>query len=341
VRRSELDEILFRHAASCGATTLEGARVGAVAFDTEGATVSADVTGPEGGRSTRQWRARFVVDASGRDTLLARQMGLRQRNAVHNSSALFGHFRGSRRLPGRREGNISIFWFDHGWFWFIPLADGTDSVGAVCWPGYLKSRDKPLKEFFLDTIALCPALEERIRGATLEGDRVHATGNYCYSATSCSGPRWLIVGDAFAFIDPVFSTGVYLAMQGAFGAATTVATALDRPDEYEAARVRFEEAMRFGPREYTWFIVRMTTASIRHLFMHPSNPMRVYEAMMSLLAGDIFGRTPIWNSLRAFKGIYYAVSLRHPLRTAREWRRRRAQIRDEGPLRGETIVSAD
>ena len=90
------------------------------------------------------WRARFVVDASGRDTLLANQLRCKEKNPRHNSSALYGHFTGATRLPGKLEGNITIFWFEHGWFWFIPLADGTTSIGAVCWPYYLKSRTKPL-----------------------------------------------------------------------------------------------------------------------------------------------------------------------------------------------------
>jgi flavin-dependent dehydrogenase len=106
----------------------EGCHVRAVAFDAEGATVKTTH-----GDGTRQSvRTRFVVDASGRDTLLANQLRSKQKNKKHNSSALFGHFTGAERLPGRREGNISIFWFAHGWFWVIPLADGSTSVGAVC-----------------------------------------------------------------------------------------------------------------------------------------------------------------------------------------------------------------
>ena len=88
----------------------------------------------------RTWRAKFVVDASGRDTLLANQLRCKEKNKRHNSSALYGHFTGAERLPGKLEGNITIFWFEHGWFWFIPLADGTTSIGAVCWPHYLKTR---------------------------------------------------------------------------------------------------------------------------------------------------------------------------------------------------------
>ena len=83
----------------------------------------------------------FVVDASGRDTLLASQLGTKERNPRNNSAAIFGHFTGARRLEGQAEGNITIVWFDHGWFWFIPLADGTTSVGAVCPRGcFQKSR---------------------------------------------------------------------------------------------------------------------------------------------------------------------------------------------------------
>ena len=130
VRRSDLDDILFRHAAAAGARVTEGARVRDVAFDDDGADVQVEL---EDG-SARRYRARFVVDASGRDTFLANRMRCKQRNTRHNSSALFAHFQGARRLEGKLEGNISIFWFQHGWFWFIPLADGTTSIGAVCWP---------------------------------------------------------------------------------------------------------------------------------------------------------------------------------------------------------------
>jgi flavin-dependent dehydrogenase len=130
VRRSELDELLFRNARAAGADCHEACTVRRVDVDADGATAQAVLD--DG--AVLHWRARFVVDASGRDTLLARQFDLKQRNPRHNSAALYGHYSGATRLPGRLEGHISIFWFRHGWFWFIPLADGTTSVGAVCWP---------------------------------------------------------------------------------------------------------------------------------------------------------------------------------------------------------------
>ena len=335
VRRSELDEILFRHAAREGVHTREGCRVTGVRFDADGADISAQLDDGTTGR----WRAKFVVDASGRDTLLAHQFGSKRRNPRHNSAALFGHFRGARRLQGHREGNITIFWFKQGWFWFIPLADGSTSVGATCWPNYLKTRDKPLPDFFADTIAMAPELAERLRGAELVDNRVHATGNYSYSGTHCQGDRYLLLGDAYAFVDPVFSSGVHLAMSSAFEGAPVVQAFFDEPAALPAARRRFDAMMAKGPREFSWFIFRMTNPAMRDLFMRPSNPLGVKSAVLSLLAGDIFGRTPFWPSLWLFKGIYWLSSLAHIRRSWSTWRMRQQQIADTGALTGETVMA--
>jgi flavin-dependent dehydrogenase len=325
VRRSEMDEILFRNAGAKGARTLEGHQVREVAFDADGATVQVELDGG----ACQSWRTKFLVDATGRDTLLANHFKCKQKNPQHNSSALYGHFTGAKRLEGKLEGNITILWFDHGWFWFIPLADGTTSIGAVCWPYYLKSRDnRPLPEFFRDTIALCPELAKRLEGAQLVDEAVHATGNYSYSSSHCSGERYLMLGDAYAFIDPVFSSGVFLAMQSGFEGADVIETTLDKPREAAAARARFDKRMRLGPREFSWFIFRVTNPTMREFFMEPQNPMRVKEALLSLLAGDIFGKTPIWGSLRIMKALYYLVSIGNLGRTVHAWRRRRINIRD-------------
>ena len=334
VRRSDLDEILFRNAATKGAQTIEGARVNQVDFDDAGVTVRAVLD--DG--ATRTWRARFVVDASGRNTILANKFKSKQKNPKHNSTALFGHFRNARRLEGKREGNISICWFAHGWFWFIPLADGTTSVGAVCWAYYLKARDKPLKDYFYDTIALCPELHDRLKGATLVDDAVHATGNFAYSSTHATGERYLMLGDAFTFIDPMFSSGVYLAMQNAFDGAALVSTALDRPADLPAARKAVEEQMRIGPRDYSWFVYRVTNPTIRDMFMHPQNLFNAKQGLMSLLAADIRHGPDYRRSLFMFKAIYYFVSLINLRRTWAGWKRHRFNVRDMGALKGETIL---
>ena len=326
VRRADLDHLLFRTATEAGARTLEGHRAREVHFDADGALVEVE----REDRSRATWRCRYLVDATGRDTLLANKFKTKLKHPDHNSSALYGHYTGARRLEGKLEGNITIFWFAHGWFWFIPLADGSTSIGAVVWPYYLKSRNKPLPEFFRDTIAMCPELADRLRDATLIDDKVHATGNYSYVGTQCAGDRYALLGDAYAFVDPVFSSGVYLAMSSAFAALPLVEATLQRgPAAVARERAEFDRFTRQGPREFSWFIYRMTNPAMRGFFMHSGTaPFRVKEAVLTVLAGDVHGRTPFRLPLTLFKGMYYAVSLAHPVRTWNAWRRRRRNIRD-------------
>jgi flavin-dependent dehydrogenase len=321
VRRSAFDEILFRNAARKGARAFEACGVTAVEFSADGASVAARL---EDGTEQR-WHTRFVVDASGRDTFLASRMGIKRRNKKHNSAALYGHFSGARRLPGKAEGNITIFWFDHGWFWFIPLSDGTTSVGAVCWPYYMKTRRTDLDRFFMDTIALCPALAHRLREAVLTAPAT-ATGNYSYVADRTMGRNYLMLGDAYTFIDPVFSTGVLLAMQSAFAGADTIETCLDHPAKAAAALKRFDAMMRHGPGVFSWLIYRVTTPAIRELFMAPSNQFRLQESLISVLAGDIYRRTPWRLRMLLFRAIYYAKSAFMLRQSVSAWFRRRRSI---------------
>lgn len=322
VRRSEFDHILIRNAATRGATVVEGCRVIEVDFPAGGGVVATART--EDGE-VRTVRARFLVDASGRDTLLASRFGIKRRNPRHNSAAMFGHFHEAHRLPGKAEGNITVFWFDHGWFWFIPLSDGATSVGAVCWPYYMKSRKTDLNRFFLDTVAQCPALAERLKDATLTGP-VTGTGNFSYQADRMTGPGYVMLGDAFAFIDPVFSTGVYLAMNSAFKGAEAVDVCLRKPAHADAALQRFEAEIRRGIGTFSWYIYRVTTPALRNLFMGPKNVFRVQEALLSLLAGDVFRESPVHSRLRFFKAIYYANALFDLRANLRAWRTRRRNV---------------
>ena len=137
-----------------------------------------------------------------------------------------------------------------------------------------------------------------------------------------------MIGDAYAFVDPVFSSGVYLAMQSAFDGARVVDSVLDARPDAAALRRSFERNVQRGPREFSWFIFRVTNPTMREFFMAPENPFRVKEALVSLLAGDIYGNTPIWRSIRILKALYYLVSIRNLGRTVRAWRRRRTNIRD-------------
>ncbi len=307
VRRSEFDHVLLTNAVAAGARIIEGTRVTGVDFPTRGRVV-ARTSGED--RREQTFAAKFLVDASGRDTLLATKFASKTTNKRHNSAAIFGHFTGAERLPGKAAGNISIFWFDHGWFWVIPLADGTTSVGAVCGPDFLKSRKTDVTTFFKSVIAMSPALGERLRNAEMTGPAT-ATGNYSYKSSIISGPDYIIVGDAYSFIDPVFSSGVYLAMQGAFLAAEAVTACLHgSARESEQALRRYDAEVNRALARFSWFIYRVNRPAIRALFMARGEPpLRMREAVLSLLAGDVFRPSPIHARLALFKGVFYVKSL--------------------------------
>jgi flavin-dependent dehydrogenase len=321
VRRSEFDEILLRRAGQLGAEVLEGCKVSDIEFLEQGARVFAE---HEDGRK-QSWTAATVIDASGRDTFLGSRLQVKRRNKKHNSAALYAHFRGAQRECGRREGNITIFWFEHGWFWFIPLADGATSIGAVVWPHYLKTRTTSVREFFLATIAQCAPLAEKLKDATLISE-VEATGNYSYACDHSHGANYFLIGDAYTFIDPVFSSGVMLAMNSGIAAAEAIHACRTQPATAKRALKQFDRTMRHGPKQFSWFIYRVTNPTMRELFLGPRNVLRMEEALLSLLAGDIFGRTPIWRSLRLLKGVYFLMSLANLGRTIRAARRRAVNI---------------
>ena len=324
VERSAFDHILIRHAQRKGATVHEGCKVTTVDFLAEG---GAHVTGRHDNGQDQRWKARFVVDASGRDTFLANRFKTKQRNPRHNSAALYGHFSHARRNPGQAEGNITVFWFDHGWFWFIPLVNGLTSVGMVTWPYHMKTRGRrSLQQFLMDNIAACPDLDARLHDAS-PANEVEATGNFSYQSRQSHGQDYLLLGDAFAFIDPVFSSGVWLAMHGGVVGADTIDTCLKNPSAKAEALKHFDRQMRRGPREFSWFIYRVTNPIMRDFFMGPRNIFRVQEALLSVLAGDVFGKTPIWRSIFIFKMLYYVANLMQPRRAFVAWKQRQFNIR--------------
>lgn len=323
VRRDEFDDILFRNAQSKGARAVEECKVTAIRFQ-PGA--EALVTATVKGEPPRNIRAKFVVDASGRDTFLSSHFDMKHRNRKHNSAAIFGHFSGAKRLEGEVEGNISLFWFDHGWFWFIPLADGNTSIGATCWPYYMKTRKTDPAQFLLDTIAMCPALAERLQDAKLESP-VTATGNFSYLSERSSGENYILLGDAFAFIDPVFSSGVFLAMNSAFVGAEAVDACLSKPQEAACALKKFDQAMLHGPKVFSWFIYRITTPAMRNLLMYQGSDSKIKKALISVLIGDVFDNKGFAFWLFMFKVMYYLGSLSSPKASFMAWRKRKDSIR--------------
>ena len=318
VRRSEFDNLLLRNSAAKGAQVIEGVRVTRVDFPEGGDPQVLAVD--EAGRET-QWSCRYFVDASGRDTLLSRKFDLKRKNKHHASAAIFGHFSNVVRRAGENAGNISLYWFEHGWIWMIPLKDGSMSVGAVCRPEYLKQRRNSPPEFLLQTLALAPAeMRERMRDATLIDNMARATGNYSYQSTRMRGERYIMVGDAFAFIDPVFSSGVMLGMNSGVLGAEAVDTWLREGAAAAESRFRhFERMVLRGVETFSWFIWRFNSPGMRSLMLQPGNPFRVQEAVISLLAGDVFRDIGARSRFWLFKFFYFMFSLKYPRESFRLW----------------------
>jgi flavin-dependent dehydrogenase len=309
VRRSEFDQLLFERAAELGAQTCQGCEVLQVERGADGLQrVQVREDGAE-----RELRARYVIDASGRDTLFGRQLKLKQANTRHRSAALFGHFRGVERRPGEAAGNITIYRVPRGWLWMIPLRDDVMSVGAVCDPEHFRSRQGDLDRFLLDTVAANPRARQRMAGAVAVSP-AEATGNYSYQCRAIGGPGWVMAGDAYAFVDPIFSSGVFLAMHSAEQAAALVDAVLDAPAREAALQHAYRRRLDAGLRTFTWFIERFTTPTMRHLFAHPSNRWQVEQSVISLLAGDVFDNRPVQRRLRVFRLIYAATRLLRWLR---------------------------
>jgi flavin-dependent dehydrogenase len=321
IRREDLDQLLFKHAAACGAQTLEDTEVLGVDFGAD--AVTARLRAADG--TISELKADYVVDATGRNTLLGSALRLKRKHQQHQSAALFAHFSGVERRSGEDAGNISIYRFPSGWVWMIPLPGDCTSIGAVCYPEYLRERRGSNAEFLMSTLQRIPGARDRIQGASIIGN-LHATGNYSYICSRMSGHRWLMVGDAFAFLDPIFSTGVYLAMNSAERAAEVVAACLREPHKEAALQRRYARFVRRGMGRLSWFIFRFTSPAMSRMFAHPRDLLQVEQAMVSLLAGDVFSSPRVWWRLQFFKLLYFSTWLSLWQRSLRNDRARRRQV---------------
>ena len=194
------------------------------------------------------------------------------------------------------------------------------SVGAVCRPDYLKQRKGRTLEFLFDTLKLSPGLWARLQHAELIDDEVRVTGNYSYDSSRMGGPGWILVGDAFAFLDPVFSSGVYLAMSGAEQAAEVVDRALRGPRRETSLQRKLEKRQRAAMARFSFFIYRFNGPVMQQMFRQPRNTWQLEQGVISMLAGDLFDTPKVLRRLQLFKLVYAICFLR-------DWRRSRAEHR--------------
>ncbi len=242
VERSLFDRMMLDHARELGVEVREGVVVERVLFDGDRATGVALAGGAEG----QTVSARVVVDASGRGTVIGRQLGLKGDVPGLRKASLWCYYRGGLRLPGIDAGETTMFLIPGGgWFWYIPLPDDIVSVGIVADPGYLFGAGEAPDAIFEREAARCAPLGERLASAERVGP-VRGLRQLAYLNRKTCGDGWVMIGDARAFLDPIYSSGLFLALGSAELAANCIEDALAADDPSASRLGAFEAALSDG-----------------------------------------------------------------------------------------------
>jgi flavin-dependent dehydrogenase len=283
VPRATFDELLLRHAERSGVVVRERHRAVDAVFEPDGVTLR--FAGPDGDEQSA--RVSMLVDASGRAGFLARKIGGHVTDAMLQHVSVHAQYEGVPRPEGRAAGDIRVLTrSDIGWTWLIPISETVTSVGVVV-PRDLHRRESKatpeasLDHYLRETPAAIPLLSagRRVSAARFDAD-------YSYLATRMAGDRWVAVGDSAAFLDPIFSTGVLLAMQGGLEAAEAIDAGI-RAGDLSARRFEgYERRVRRRYHYFRRFVVGFYDPYFRRLLFRRSRHLGIYEAVLSALAGN-------------------------------------------------------
>ena len=284
VPRATFDHLLLQHASASGVDVREQHRVLDVAFDAGGVTVT--VQGVEGDASPHTVRAQAIIDASGRGALLSRKFDLRIDEPRLANLAVFSHYAGVPRRDGRRAGDIRIIAReDLGWFWMIPISDELMSVGVVLPQSAARGlRDLEPAALLDRAIADTPAVARLLASAHREWP-VRVEKDFSFGSRAYAGNRWVLAGDAGSFLDPVFSTGVAIALESGLEAAQAVADGLAAGDLSVRQFRRFARRQRQRYRSFRRFVLGFYTPEFRDLFFAEEPPRRMFSALVTVFAG--------------------------------------------------------
>jgi flavin-dependent dehydrogenase len=253
------------------------------AFDRAGVTLR--FADPEGAEHTV--RVGVVVDASGRAGFLARKIGRHAFDPKLRNIAVHAMYENIPRLPGRRAGDIRMFTRpDMGWLWLIPLSATLTSVGAVIPQAVHRRESRATPEESLAHYVEDTPSAARLLTAARRASPARFDADYSYLGTRLSGDRWVAVGDAAAFLDPIFSTGVLLAMQGGLDAAEAIDAGIRAGDLSRRRFARYNRLVRARYHHFRRFAVGFYKPNFRDLWFRRNKRLGVYEAVLSVLAGN-------------------------------------------------------
>jgi len=288
VKRAEFDTLLLGHARESGAAVFEEARVTEVLFSADGSRARGVKVLLKGEDEPRTVQAKVVVDATGRDAFLSRHLGGRTRDPLLDRSAAFAHYDTFRRAEGPTGGDIVVVTTPDGWWWLIPFSDGSVSVGIVMPSRRFKERQGTVEQLFEESVRAAPEVRALLAGSKRTMD-VQAIADYSYSTPRISGDGFCLVGDAACFLDPVFSTGVLLAMQSAEIAASSVDRALRRKGRVDAADFReFERDYRSATRRFARFVYGFYEPHVLETFYTVAPNPWIERAVTTVLGGGVF-----------------------------------------------------
>jgi flavin-dependent dehydrogenase len=300
VNRAEFDQILLNRAREVGVDVREAHRVMACEFSADDVRIDfAPQDGVPGSVSVRA-----VVDATGRQGFIARKFNLRADEPLLANIAIYSHYTGVPRLEGDRPDDIRIIArSDAGWFWLIPISKELMSVGVVVPKAlYQEMSQGSPEELLARTIADTPVVAELMRDAHREWP-VRLEKDFSYSAKSYAGDRWILAGDAGSFLDPVFSTGVSIAMESGIEAANELDRALQLDDFSARTFAGFSRRQRKRFEAFRRFVIGFYTPQFRELFFGDDPPKLLFRAVVTVLAGR--WDASLWT--RFLNHIFFAV----------------------------------
>jgi flavin-dependent dehydrogenase len=282
LERAPFDAMLLAEARKAGVEVAEGTALRKVLRLEDG---HAEITTDAGETLT----ARVLVDASGQSTILGKHLGLRRGLPDLKKIAYFGHFENVERRPGDEGGYIVIVMADEGWFWSIPLNETKTSIGLVMPADLAKKVGVPQDQMLAWGISRCPSMRERTANAVFPTE-THVLADFSYRCAPYAGPGFFLVGDAAAFIDPIFSTGVCMGMMTGAEAARGV-IAIQRGEQTpERVRRRYRRFIRSSTGVFFRLVRSYYHHTFRELFLSGQGPLQVHGAMMSILAGHVYPR---------------------------------------------------
>jgi halogenation protein CepH len=241
VRRSEYDQLLLEHARENGAEVWLESTVKNVLFN--GQRAEGVVVSRKNGQELRL-TASVIVDATGRETLLARKLGLLRPDPTLNKVAYFTHYTGAYNMGATEAVPTYIFGLEGAWLWYIPMKDDVTSVGVVMDMNHPRHRQRESSTALLaDFVDDCPTISKWLQDAT-PVEKVRGIPNISYINERFAGDGFVMIGDAAMFVDPIFSSGVYLAMRSAQIAADTIHQAFEKGDFSQAFLSSYEQGIR-------------------------------------------------------------------------------------------------